>query len=162
MTTDDVTSVDGTSLADQVSWRSYQQGYQGPEYALKHDPFSIFGHRSEDWSRFAHDPLAQFTLIVPDLVHDMHSGPVRAGDTFVRNAVHAIHGRDAHALIFITFDEGAEPGSQHVLTLVIGGKHAVSHRRYDHYSLLRTIEAHFGARCLAAACSARPMADLTG
>lgn len=159
VTSDDVTSLRGKTLANQVSVRSYQQHYGSATYALKHDPFRVFGRRSEDWSRFPHDPLAQFTLIVPDLVHDMHSGTVGAGDTFTRNAVAAIRRRDAHALIFITFDEGTD-ADNHVLTLVIGGRRAVSHKRYDHYSLLRTIEDHFGVRCLGSACEAPPLRSL--
>ena len=159
VTSDDVTSLHGRTLANEVSVRSYQQNYGSGTYALKHDPFGVFGRRSEDWSRFTRDPLAQFTLIVPDLLHDMHDGPVSAGDAFTRAAVAAIHRRDPHALIFVTFDEGSS--DNHVLTIVIGGKHAVSHRRYSHYSLLRTIEDHFGVPCLGLACGASPMRDLS-
>jgi hypothetical protein len=168
VTSDGVTSLRGRALADQVTWRSYMQSYGRPLYALKHDPFGVFGHRSEDWSRFPHDSLRQFTLIVPDLCHDMHGAGgcsedaslVRAGDSFTESAVAAIHRRDTHALIFVTFDEGT--GDNHVMTLVIGGKHVVSHVPYSHYSLLRTIEDRLGVGCLANACSARPMTDLTG
>lgn len=171
VTSDDVTSLQGRSLADQVTWRSYMQSYGGSLYALKHDPFGVFGRRSEDWSRFRHDPLAQFTLIVPDLCHDMHGAAdctddaslVRAGDTFVRNAVYAIRQRwTPGSVIFITFDEGSD-SNNHVLTIVMrygSSRHTVSHARYDHYSLLRTIEDHFGVRCLGSACNASPMATL--
>jgi hypothetical protein len=159
VTSDDVTHVRARSLADQVSVRSYQQHYGSPAYALKHDPFAVLGHRSEDWSRFAHDPLAPFTLIVPDLTHDMHSGSVAAGDAFTRSAVAQIERRDRHALIFVTFDEGSS--DNHVLTVVIGGRHAVSHRRYDHYALLHTIESYLGVSCLARACAAPVMSDLS-
>jgi phosphatidylinositol-3-phosphatase len=171
VTSDDVTSLQGRTLADQVTWRSYMQSYSGPLYALKHDPFGVFGHNSEDWSRFATDSLRQFTLIVPDLCHDMHGADecsddaslVRAGDTFVGSAVSAIRKRwTPGSLIFITFDEGSDTDN-HVLTIVMrygSSKHVVSHQRYNHYSLLRTIEDHFGVRCLGSACGASPMRSL--
>jgi hypothetical protein len=168
VTSDSVTHVRARSLADEVSVRSYMQSYGTQLYALKHDPFAVLGLRSEDYAGFAHDPLAQVTLIVPDLCHDMHGAPqcsdgsvlMHAADAFTRAAVGKIERRDPHALIFVTFDEGS--GDNHVLTLVVGGRHAVSDRRYDHYSLLRTIEAQLGVPCLARACSARVMSDLTG
>ena len=160
VTSDDVTHVHARSLADQVRVRSYMQNDGSSTYALKHDPFAVLGRRSEDWSRFARDPLAQFTLVVPDLVHDMHSGSVAAGDAFTRAAVAAIERRDRHALIFITFDEGTD-AENHVLTLVIGGRNVVSHRRYDHYALLHTIEDYLGVPCLARACAAPVMRDLS-
>jgi hypothetical protein len=37
---------------------------------------------------------------------------------------------------------------------------AMSDVKYDHYSLLRTIEDGLGLPCLGAACSATPMTDL--
>ena len=68
------------------------------------------------------------------------------------------HGRNA---IVITWDEddysdpgqpgtgccGANPGGGHVVTIVITNKsdhHVVDSTAYNHYSLLRTIEAAFG------------------
>ena len=169
VTSDDDVTLHARSLFDQVRWRSYMQSLGGPLYARKHDPAAIFGKRSVDYARFLHEPVAPFTWISPDLCHDMHGAAgceddtalVRAGDAFVRDAVRRIERSRAAwtpgSLIVVTFDEGE--GDNHVLTLVVrkGGGHVVWRRAADHYSLLRTIEQHFGVRCLGRACSARPL-----
>jgi hypothetical protein len=129
----------------------------------------------------ANKTLANFSLIVPDQCHDMHgtgtcedtNGLISAGDTYVGNTVAAImaakqwqQGRNA---IVITWDEddfsdqgkpgtgccGADPGGGHVVTIVITNKskHPISdNTAYNHYSLLRSLEAAFGLPCLAHAC----------
>ena len=59
--------------------------------------------------------------------------------------------------IVVTFDEGV--GGNHVPALVVrkGGKHTLWRQPADHDSLLRTIDDHFGVRCLGQACTARPL-----
>jgi acid phosphatase len=175
VTSDADVTLRGRSLLDQVASRVYMQSLGGALYARRHDPAAIFGRRSEDFSRFLHEPVAPLTWISPDVCHDMHGAPscrddaqlVRAGDRFVRATVLRIERSHAAwtpgSLIVVTFDEG-DAESNRVLTVVVryGGRHVVSRRRYDHYSLLRTIEDHFHVACLGRACSARPMRDLAG
>jgi phosphatidylinositol-3-phosphatase len=122
--------------------------------------------------------LPNFSLVVPDQCHDMHGTGtcvdtnqlVSAGDTYVGDTVNAILaspvwpvGRNA---IVITWDEddsadsgqagtgccGADPGGGHVATIVISnqGQYPVTDgTAYNHYSLLRTMEAAFGLAPLA-------------
>jgi hypothetical protein len=52
---------------------------------------------------------------------------------------------------------GADPGGGHVVTIVITNQGAhekaiTDNTPYNHYSLLRTLEAAFGLPCLAHAC----------
>ena len=126
----------------------------------------------------AENTLPNFGLVVPDQCHDMHgtgtcsdtNDLISTGDTYVGNLVDAImaseawgHGRNA---VVITWDEddysdqglpgtgccGADPGGGHVVTIVItsrGDHHVVDGTAYNHYSLLRTIEAAFGLPPLA-------------
>ena len=169
VTSDDYVLLHARSLFDQVRWRSYMQSLGGPLYARKHDPAAIFGKQSTDYSRFLRGPVAPFTWISPDLCHDMHGAPgcedsaalVRAGDAFVRAAVTRIERSRAAwtpgSLLVVTFDEGS--GDNHVLTVVVrqGRGHAVWRRPASHYSLLRTIEDHFGVGCLGYSCTARPL-----
>jgi phosphatidylinositol-3-phosphatase len=125
--------------------------------------------------------LPNFSLVVPDQCHDMHgtgsctstSALISAGDTYVGTTVRQImasatwnQGRNA---IVITWDEddfsdsgvpgtgccGADPGGGHVVTIVITnhGLYPVQDgTAYNHYSLLRSMEAAFGVPCLAHAC----------
>jgi len=122
--------------------------------------------------------LANFSLVVPDQCHDMHgtgsctdaTALMTAGDAYVGSTVNAImssrvwrHGNNA---IVITWDEddfsdsgllgtgccGADPGGGHVVTIVItnhGDDHVVDNTAFNHYSLLRTMEAAFGLPPLA-------------
>jgi len=117
--------------------------------------------------------LPDYGLVVPDQCHDMHgtggcsdtNALISAGDTYVGNTVNSImaskswhQGRDA---IVITWDEddfsdsgqpgtgccGADPGGGHVATIVITNKGpypTTDGTAYNHYSLLRSLEAAFG------------------
>ncbi len=126
----------------------------------------------------ATNKLPNYSLVVPDQCHDMHGTGtcgdlnqlVSLGDTYVSQLVAAImgsdewkHGRNA---IVITWDEddysdagapgtgccGADPGGGHVATIVITNKskrHVTDGTAYNHYSLLKTMEAAFGLPYLA-------------
>jgi hypothetical protein len=126
----------------------------------------------------ATNKLPNYSLVVPDQCHDMHgiaacgntNQLIATGDTYVAQLVAAImgsdewkHGRNA---IVITWDEddfsdqgqpgtgccGADPGGGHVVTIVITNKskrHVTDGTAYNHYSLLKTMEAAFGLPYLA-------------
>lgn len=184
VTSNDKVTVPGPNIGSQLTargktWRAYMQSYascrdpyasscNGGRYAREHNPFASYGLAKQvvDMSQLGRGPPPDFGFVVPDQCNDMHGAPgcgdlVRTGDRFLAATVATIARWARGALIFVTWDED-EGGSNRVLTLVIGGKRATSRRAYDHYSLLRTIQDHFGLRCLARTCSARPMTDLTG
>ena len=86
---------------------------------------------------------------------DMEGCGIRAGDEFLAAELGAIERspawRTQRSLAIITFDEDGydhEHPAQRVATLVLGSRGVrqgyVSHVRYTHYSLLRTIEAALG------------------
>jgi len=86
---------------------------------------------------------------------DMEGCGIRAGDRFLAGQLGSIMAspawRTQRSLAIITFDEDAydhERPAQRVATLVLGSAAVragfVSHVRYTHYSLLRTIEAALG------------------
>lgn len=121
--------------------------------------------------------LPNFSYVVPDQCHDMHGTGgckdatqlTQLADEYIGNTVKEItsspvwkHGRNA---IVITWDEddysdvgapgtgccGANPGGGHVLTLVLTNNeddHIVDNTAYNHYSLLRTLDAAFGLKPL--------------
>ena len=134
-------------------------------------------------SDLASNQLPNFSLVVPDQCHDMHgtsscpdtNGLIAAGDAYVGSTVATIMSsptwRYGNNAIVITWDEddysdagatgtgccGSDPGGGHVVTIVITNKahhHVVDNTSYNHYSLLRTMEAAFGVPCLADACDA--------
>jgi YVTN family beta-propeller protein len=102
-----------------------------------------------------------FAWISPDDCSDMEGCGIRAGDEFLATELGPILAspawRTQRSLAIVTFDEDAydhERPAQRVATLVLGsaGVRAgyVSHVRYTHYSLLRTIEAALGLGTLTA------------
>jgi YVTN family beta-propeller protein len=95
-----------------------------------------------------------FTWVAPDDCADMEGCGIRAGDRFLATELGAIMRspawRTQRSLAIITFDEDGydyEHPAQRVLTLMLGSdvrQGYVSHVRYTHYSLLRTIGAALG------------------
>lgn len=131
----------------------------------------------------ANGTLANLSYIVPDECHDMHGAPpwcvdsgntgtlqqdwlIAEGDQFVHGVVQNItasttwtSGEDA---IVVTFDEGNQASSR-IATIVItnhGPRGMLDSTRYNHYSLLATLEKAFGVGCLLNSCRANVMTPL--
>jgi acid phosphatase len=158
-----------------------------PLYAQKHNPFIYFDSVRNDPAQcdqivpltqltadLQADALPDFVWITPNLCNDMHDCPVRTGDAWLQTWVPQILETQAwkdQGVLFITFDEGdtadgcctyAQGGN--IATLVIsplGKPGFVSPVKYDHYSLLRTIETAWDLPLLGqAGCDCSPlMAD---
>ena len=135
------------------------------EYAVRHNPFvyykDIAGNAQRERTHIV--PLARlatdlssaqttpdYAFITPNVLDDMHSGtdPVAAGDRWLARTVPLILGSPAFktstSLLIVTWDEDLGAPGNHIPTILCGN--AVkpgyrSGRRYDHYSLLHTIEA---------------------
>jgi phosphatidylinositol-3-phosphatase len=125
-----------------------------------------------------------FSFIAPNQCHDMHGigngGPfcgyepnptlVQMGDASVKQLVSAIKGsaswQEGNNAIIVLWDENdysAVPNQ--VVTLVetnYGVKGVASAQPYNHFSLLKTLEAGFGLTCLNHACddNVKMMSDL--
>jgi phospholipase C len=96
------------------------------------------------------------------------------GDVTVKRLVKAIHkspvwesGRSAIVVVWDENDYATAPETNQVLLIVdtnYGVHGAQSAKRYDHFSLLKTIEAGFGLPCLNHACDedVNVMSDLFG
>ena len=184
------------TIADQIeaaglTWHVYAENVPpscsavatasgGPDgngnYARKHEPAISFTSISGDPARCANigplngfDPAAaDFSIIVPNLCHDMHDCSVAEGDTWLKSFVPKITGSAAFqdsGVLYITVDEGADGTNppNRVATIVssplvpAGAKSAVPH---NHYSLLRTIQSSLGLACLAQSCTANTMGEL--
>ncbi len=190
ITDDGSHDVTAPNLADQLeaagkSWADFQQGYPGScftggsasdgsdgpgTYSRKHNPFISFTAISADPARCANitdfssfDPAAaDFELIVPNELNDMHSASTAQGDAFMSSFVPQILESDAWrvgGVLFITWDEG---GSDQVPLIVVSSLTAAGTRSdviHDHYSVLRSIEDGFGLPCLANACLANNLTD---
>jgi Phosphoesterase family. len=173
------------------TWHVYAQGYPGNcftgsvgagvidgigaagQYVRKHNPAISYSSIVRDKTRCARitrlagfDPAAaDFEMIVPNLINDMHSSSVAVGDSFLKAFVPRIIGSAAFAdsVLFITWDEGgtARHGGGHIATIVVSPGMTPASRyagAANHYSLLRTIEDAWRMPYLAQAAVAAPLA----
>jgi hypothetical protein len=172
----------GTQLtAAGVTWRAYMEGLgdggclDSPvPYDPGHNPFAFYGGSCPSnvvpFTSFAGDLAGntpRFSWITPDLCHDTHNCLVATGDDWLKQTVGEITQSSAwknNGVLFITWDEDDGSASNQVLTLVLasGKGHRESHKAYNHYSLLATIEDLLGVGRLGAAAQAQPMNDLVG
>ena len=168
------------------SWHVYAQNYPGgcfnkttasggPDgpgtWVRRHTPALAFTDIRHNPSRCANitdlgsfDPAAaSFELVVPNLTNSGHDGTTAQADAFLRAFVPRITGSAAwrqNGALFIVWDEGREQGANHVAALLVsplvrpGARSAI---RYDHYSLLATIERAWGLGCLGNSCTSNTL-----
>ena len=173
------------------TWHVYAQGYPGAcstaafsgvaadgpgqpgAYARKHNPAISFTSISGNSSRCADitglsgfsPAAADYELIVPNVINDMHSAPVATGDAFLAAFLPSILDSAAFragSLLIVTFDEGDtnEGGGGHIATVIATPAMAPGTRFSQpatHYSVLRTIEDAWGMPALGAAAEATPI-----
>lgn len=156
-----------------VSWKVYAEGLptsqkcytgvQSGRYVRKHEPFASFLDVQKNPARCAKivnseqlktdvaaNQLPQYSLYVPDLNDDGHDTGVNYSADWLKNFLPTVMQNPKFTdgtLVIITFDEGKSGGSNQIYTLLLGPTvktASVSNNRYDHYSILRTIEDNFG------------------
>lgn len=183
--------------ASGKSWAAYMEsmpspcflGDAPPLYRQKHNPFIYFDSIRNDparcdkivpFTQFEQDiranSLPNFVWITPNMCNDAHDCGLKTMDGWLRTWVGAILQSPAwreNGVLFLTFDEGAEPDQSgcceyaaggRITTLVIspmGKPGFASDIPYSHYSLLRTIATSWRLPLLGkAACEcSHPMSD---
>jgi hypothetical protein len=170
------------------TWKNYAEGYPGNcflgsrsgYYVRRHTPFISFENVQKNPERCARvvnadefqkdfnaHTLPHFSFYTPDLLNDGHDTGMTYGDRWLAGFLDPIL-NDAETmkdtLIIITFDEAAVGGANgnRLLTLFIGADvipGAKSNQDYDHYCLLRTLEAIFGITPFGKYDSSSPVID---
>jgi len=149
------------SLSEKVGVKFFGQ------YVQRHVPFLRFRNVREDPARCArvvsaseldrdvdNGTLPNFALYIPNNSHNGHDTGVEKADRWLRDRFEPLLKDPRFAdgtLLVVTFDEGSERGPNVVYTVLVGPgvrPAAVSETRYDHYSLLRTIEEIFATGTL--------------
>lgn len=164
--------------AGAKSWKAYMDsmpascftGNSG-NYAMKHNPFIYFDNirknparcknivpyieLSKDLANLQTTP--DFIWITPDMCHDMHDCSIKTGDDWlakeIPNILNSLSFKQQNSLLVITWDEAELLGNNQIPTILIGPsvkQNFVSLTKYDHYSLLHTIEAAWGLTPLTA------------
>jgi acid phosphatase len=193
--TSDCTScrVRARNLADTLeaagkTWKTYAEGLPGAgytgsssgRYAKKHNPLLYFEDVLSSRQRLrrivpltsfgpdlkAHE-LPDFSLVVPDLCHDMHDCSVATGDAWLHGFLGPLlaSGELEGGVVFVVFDEGTGSlgGGGRVPALVIGPlvrRGSRANVSLDHYSLLRTIEDSWGLPRLGRSRTAIPITGI--
>jgi acid phosphatase len=193
--TDDCTDciVDGRSLADtleakRLTWKTYAEGlpsrgFTGAfagRYAKKHNPFLYFRDVAANPARRARVvPLAQlrrdlaartlpdFSLVVPDLCHDMHDCSVAVGDAWLRKFLPPLLRSPElrGGVVFVVFDEGVTRlgGGGRIAAFAVGPTvrpHSRYSRASSHYGLLRTVEDAWGLPRLGRSAETPPLTGI--
>ena len=184
--------VSGRNLADtlehaNLDWKAYAEGlprvgftgaYAGL-YAKKHMPFlhfrDVLGNPARrrlvvPLGQFSRDLagglLPAFSLIVPNLCHDMHSCPVATGDAWLGRFLSPLlrSSKLVRSVVFVVTDEtsGARPNG--VVPALALGPLVVPGSKYSaptsHYGLLRTIEDAWGLPRLGRSAQAKPITGI--
>jgi hypothetical protein len=165
--------VSGRSLADTLqragrTWKTYAEGIPSPgftgpfsgQYAKKHVPFLYFRDIVSSRARRRHvvglgqlsrdlaaNRLPTFSLVVPNLCHDMHSCSVATGDAWLGSFMKPLL-RSPHlgsTVVFVVFDEPeeSEAATGRIPAIALGPLVRAGARdsaRTSHYGLLRTLE----------------------
>jgi hypothetical protein len=168
-------TVGGHSLADtlearHLTWKAYAEGLPRPgwtgafhgRYVKKHVPFLYFRNVVSSRARLlqvvpltqfdrdrAGGKLPNFSLVVPDLCHDMHDCSVATGDAWLKRFLPPLL-KLRGTVVFVVFDESdsSNPGVPALALGTLVRPHSRATRPLDHYGLLRTIEDGLGLRLL--------------
>jgi phosphatidylinositol-3-phosphatase len=129
-----------------LSWKVYAEslpyagymGVQSGEYVKRHNPAPWYSdvayHRTKQknmvpFTQFAKDLAAQdlpnYSLIIPNLLHDAHSGTLRMADRWLKQYISPVLSGPyfkvgGNGVMFITFDNGDGDKQGQVFTAVIG------------------------------------------
>jgi phosphatidylinositol-3-phosphatase len=180
-------TVAGKSLADTLEarglmWKTYAEGLPRPgwtgasrgRYAKKHVPFLYFRRVLSQPARrrrvvplrqlsgdLAAHRLPDFSLVVPDLCHDMHDCSVATGDRWLRRFLPQLLNL-AGTAVFVTFDESdtADPGIPGLALGRLVRPGSRFRQAMSHYGLLRTIEDGFGLPHLGRSARAGPVTGI--
>jgi len=151
-----------------MSWKLYAEslpyaGFMGSssgEYVKRHNPAAWYRDvvissaeqkKMVPFRQFARDlaakTLPNYSLIIPNLLHDAHDGTMSMADQWLKNNMTALlnssyFSAGGNGVLFITFDNGNGDHQGHVFTAVIGpGVHrgVKISTHYRHENTLRTI-----------------------
>jgi len=185
--------VSARNLADALqrahrTWKTYAEGLPSPgytgassgRYVKRHVPFLYFRDVLASPSRrkrvvplrqlsrdLAAGRLPSFSLVVPDLCHDMHDCPVATGDAWLTRFLKPLlrSTRLSNSVVFVVFDEteGSLPATGLVPALALGPTvvpGSIYRGRTSHYGLLRTIEDAWGLPRLGRSGGAAPITGI--
>jgi phosphatidylinositol-3-phosphatase len=170
-----------------MSWKLYAEslpyaGFMGNssgEYVKHHNPAawykdvvnsSVERKKMVPFTQFASDlgakALPNYSLIIPNLLHDAHNGTMSMADQWLKNNMRPLlnssyFSTGGNGVLFVTFDNANGDAQGHVFTGVIGpgvDKSVKAGTHYRHENTLRTVMELLGLTVFpGASASASPM-----
>ena len=154
------------------TWKAYLEDYPGNcftgarsgQYARKHNPFISFLNIQNDPARcnahlvnaatlasdIQNNTMPDFSLYIPNMRNDGHDTGVAFADQWLSKAIiplFQVENFMRDMLVILTFDESSIVGGNKIYGAFYGDgiqRGVVSSQRYDHYSILRSIEDTLG------------------
>ena len=144
-------------------------------YARKHNPWVNFDTGVNAVPTSANKPFfgswpmsdAEFaalptvSIVVPNLLHDMHDGSISQGDAWFWTNLQAYYSwaKTNNSLLILTFDEDDSSQSNQIFTMFTGPMVAAGQysTHINHFNVLRTIEDMYGLPYAGAAANASPI-----
>jgi len=142
----------------------------GATYARKHSPWVNFTNVpatdnlpfSDFPSHFSSLPTVSF--VIPNLKHDMHSGSIATGDSWLRQNIkpYLEWAKTHDSLLIVTWDEDDKSASNTIPTFFVGPmiRTGTYPQTENHFALLRTIEALYGLPPLEQAANVAPITGI--
>jgi phosphatidylinositol-3-phosphatase len=147
-------------------------GYTGctsGEYARKHNPWVNFTNvPAADNKTFAAFPsdfttLPTVSIVVPNLLDDMHDGTIQEGDSWMQTNMdaYAQWAKTHNSELIVTWDEDDSSSGNQIPTIIVGAnvKPGNYSETINHYSTLRTIEDLYNLPYAGSSSSAIPITD---
>jgi len=165
------TSVIDLFEAAGVTWKAYMEDYVPPcnpatqigRYVRKHNPFISFLNvrNHSNWCAkiveakqieidLANKTLPEYIYYTPNLDNDAHDTNITYASVWLKGFLEPKLADPYffnNTLIVITWDEDDYLEENHIYTALVGGvikPGTKDNTRYDHYSLLRTVEVNWG------------------
>jgi hypothetical protein len=185
-------STGGRSLADTLqakgrTWKAYAEGLPragwtgaaSGRYVKRHVPFLYFRRVVSQPARvrnvvpltalsrdLAAKRLPDFSLVVPDMCHNMHDCSVATGDAWLKRFLPPLlrSPQLANSAVFVIFDE-SDSADPRVAGLALGPlvrPGSVYAPAMSHYGLLRTIEDAWGLPRLGRSALVAPVTGIWG
>lgn len=139
-------------------------------YARKHNPWVDFADvpaaSNQPFTSFPADfgQLPTVAIVVPNQLHDMHSGSIAEADSWLRQHMdtYAWWALTHNSLLIVTWDEDDGSDANHIPTLFVGAHVQAGEypETINHYDVLRTVEALVGAPFTNEAAHATTITDI--
>lgn len=158
-----LTDIDRPAVKARIPFLYFRDVLSSPRRMRSIVPLSVF---SRDLGA---DRLPSFSLVIPDLCHDMHNCAVRSGDRWLASFMRPLLRPDElqRSVVFVVFDEARDwahaGGGGRVPAIVVGPlvrPDSLSRVPLTHYSLLRTIESGWKLPLLGHSSSARAITGI--